>query len=121
MSYTSEARKAQYLNYRGMGLKIAHAARKAGVSQATGHNIWARDGQPEIDYSDEGLSPPTIKELAAVKLKTSRLNVLSESDCNAVFVACTASKEARKKRQHHVAWAGIQQIQEELQEWAHVL
>jgi hypothetical protein len=37
--YTSEARKAQYLIYREMGLKNTEAAEKAGLTQATKHNI----------------------------------------------------------------------------------
>jgi hypothetical protein len=101
--YTSEARKAQYLTYREMGLKNTQAAEKAGVHRITGHNIWARAGQLESDHSEQGLPPPTIEELAAVKPKTGRPKALNELECNAIFAACTASKKARKKRQHHIA------------------
>jgi hypothetical protein len=98
MPYTSEARKAQYLAYREMGLKNTPAAEKAGVERSTGHRIWARAGQLEVNYSVQGLPAPTIEELVAVKPKTGRPKVLSESDCNAIFAACTASKKARRKQ-----------------------
>jgi hypothetical protein len=38
----------------------------------------------------------------AVKPKTRRLKVLSDEDCDKIFVACTVDKKARKKRFHHV-------------------
>ena len=81
-----------------MGLKNTQAAEKAGIKRNTGHNIWARAGQLEVDHSEEGLPPPTIEELVAVKPKTGRPKVLSESDCNEIFAACTASKKARRKQ-----------------------
>ena len=86
-----------------MGLKNTQAAEKAGIKRNTGHNIWARAGQLEVDHSEEGRPPPTIEELVAVKPKTGRPKVLSESDCNEIYAACTASKKARRKQQHHVA------------------
>jgi hypothetical protein len=98
MPYTSEARKAQYLAYREMGLKNGPAAKKAGIERVTAHYIWARAGQLEADNSEQGLPPPTIEELVAVKPKAGRPKVLSKSDCNEIFAACTASKEARKKQ-----------------------
>jgi hypothetical protein len=101
--YTSEARKAQYLTYCEIGLKNTEAAEKAGLTQATGHNIWTQAGQLEVSHSEEGLPPPTIEELVAVKSKTGRPKILDEVDCNAIFAACTASKKAQKKRQHYIA------------------
>jgi hypothetical protein len=96
--YTSEARKAQYLAYRETGMKNTQAAKKAGIKRNTGHNIWARAGQLEIDHFEKDLPPPTIEELVAVKPKAGRPKVLSESDCNAIFAACTASKKAQRKQ-----------------------
>jgi len=98
MPYTSEARKAQYLTYREMGLKNTAAANKAGINRITAHKIWARAGQLEIDHSEQGLLAPTIEELVATKPKGGRPKVLSDSDCNVIFAACTASKKARKKQ-----------------------
>ena len=89
--YTSEARKAQYLAYREMGLKNTQVAEKARIKRNTRHNIWARASQLEIDRD---IPPPTIEELVAVKPKAGRPKVLSELDCNAIFAACTASKKA---------------------------
>jgi hypothetical protein len=77
-----------------MGLKNGPAARKAGIEWMTAYYIWARAGQRELDHSEEGLLPPTIEELVAVKPKTGRPKVLSELDCNEIFAACTASKKA---------------------------
>jgi hypothetical protein len=51
-----------------MSLKTAHAAKKAGISGAAGHNIWTRAGQLEIDYFEKDLPPPTIKELVTIML-----------------------------------------------------
>jgi hypothetical protein len=48
--YASEARKAQYLAYREMGLKNTQVAEKAGIKRNTRHNIWARASQLEIDH-----------------------------------------------------------------------
>ena len=93
-SYTSEARKAQYLAYYKMGLKNAPAAKKARITRFTRHYIWARARRLEVDYSKKGLPPPTIEELVAVKPKSSRPKVLSELDCNTIFAACTALKES---------------------------
>jgi|SRR6266487_6862153 hypothetical protein len=96
--YTSEARKAQYLTYREMGLKNAEAARRAGIEPHTANYIWARAGKLEIHHAEQNLPPPTIEELVAVKPKTRRPKVLSELDCNTIFTACTASKKARRKQ-----------------------
>ena len=98
MPYTSEALKAQYLAYREMGMKNGPAARKAGIEQMTAYYIWAQARQLEVDYSEQGLPAPTIEELVAVKPKAGRPKVLSESDCNEIFAACTASKKAWKKQ-----------------------
>jgi hypothetical protein len=43
-----------------------------------------------------------IEELVAVKLKTRQLKVLSDEDCNKIFVAYTVDKKARKKRFYYV-------------------
>jgi hypothetical protein len=66
-SYTLEARKAQYLAYREMGLKNTPTAEKAGFNQITRHSIWAQAGQLKVTYSVQGLLAPTIEELVAVK------------------------------------------------------
>jgi hypothetical protein len=95
MPYTSEARKAQYLAYREMGLKNGPAARKAGIERITAYYIWAWAGQLEVNNSEQGLPAPTIEELVAVKPKAGRPKVLSESDCNKIFAACTVSKKAQ--------------------------
>jgi hypothetical protein len=92
--YTSEARKAQYLTYYEMGLKNTTAVEKARLDRTTRYNIWARVGQFEVDYSEKGLLAPTIEELVVVKPKASRPKVLDELECNAIFIACTTSKEA---------------------------
>jgi hypothetical protein len=59
--YTSEARKAQYLTYREMGLKNTAASEKAGINRITAHKIWARAGELEADHSESDLPPPTIE------------------------------------------------------------
>jgi hypothetical protein len=79
--YTSEARKAQYLTYRELGLKNTEAADRAGITRQTGHNIWKRAGQIEVDYHEKDLQPPTIEELVAAKPKSGRPKVLSDEDC----------------------------------------
>jgi hypothetical protein len=92
-SYTSEARKAQYLTYCKMGLKNAHGATKAGISRDTGHNIWTQAGQLEIDHSEKDLPP--VEELVAVKPKAGRSKVLNELECNTIFAACRSGMEGR--------------------------
>ena len=79
--YTSEARKAQYLAYREMGLKNTQVAEKAGIKRNTRHNIWARASQLEIDRD---IPPPTIEELVAVKPRSAwmpiRISINLRSD-----------------------------------------
>ena len=77
-----------------MGLKNTQAAEKAGIKRNTRYNIWAQARQLEVDHSEQGLLAPTIEELVVVKPKTRRPKVLSESDCDVIFAAYTASKKA---------------------------
>jgi hypothetical protein len=81
-----------------MGLKNSAAAKKAGINRVTAHYIWARAGQLEVNNSEQGLPAPTIEELVAVKPKAGRPKVLNETECNAIFAVCTASKEAWRKQ-----------------------
>jgi hypothetical protein len=78
-----------------MRLENAHAAEKAGISRANGHNIWTRAGQLEIDHSEKDLPPPTIKELVAVTPKAGRPKMLNELECNTNFAACRSGMEGR--------------------------
>jgi hypothetical protein len=94
MAYTSDARKAQYLTYREIGLRNSVAAKRSGITRQTRHNIWKRAGQLEIDHVEQDLPPPTIEQTVAIRPKASRPKVLDEFECNAIFAACTVSKEA---------------------------
>ena len=82
--------------YCEISLKNGPAARKARIERVTAYYIWARAGEFEVDYSEQGLPAPTIKELVTVKPKAGRPNVLSELDYNEIFAACTAPKRPGK-------------------------
>jgi hypothetical protein len=91
------------LTYRECGIRPNEAARKAGLAITTAKDIWKRAGEIEISYAEQDLPLPLIKELVAVKPKTGRPKVLSDEDCDKIFVAYIVDKKARKKRFHHVS------------------
>ena len=75
---------------------------KIGLAKSTAQDIWRRAGEIEISHVEQDLPPPLIKELVAVKTKTRQPKVLSDEDCDKIFVACTIDKKARKKLFYHV-------------------
>jgi hypothetical protein len=96
--HASPAQKAEFLTYIKCGKNVLDACKLTGIPQSTRYDIKNACNALEAEHAEKGLPKPTIDEKVARKPGSGRPKVLTDSDCQQIFNACTKDKASRKKR-----------------------